>query len=754
MRIRDGRNGAAVAAACMQGSGGHFVSGRVSALVVLTALCCPSAWAIGPYTITDLGTLGGTWSRANGINNAGQVVGCATSVATDFSGWEGGPHAFLYSDGVMTDLGTLQGDSREVGSCAHAINGQGQIAGQSQVPFGDHAFLYSDGVMTDLGTLGGSFSKPKDLNDAGQVVGVATRGDQSDRAFLYSEGSMTDLGTAEGFLSAAFAINNSGQVVGGGWGLTSVPPLPHAFLYQHRVLTDLGTLGGSTSNASDINDAGQIVGSAQLPGDAVEHAFIYENGVMTDLSPVIGENNRVKRITNTGMMLISGPGEGGQTEQSFLYKKGVVVNLLNLLPPDSGWSRLQAEAINDSGQIVGQGFFENHSRAFLMTPASLCAPDGVQASGSIYRICMPAPADFNGDLVIWAHGFQDAGTPVQIPEDQLSVGEVSLPEIVNGLGFAFATNSYSKTGLAVQQGMADILDLVNLYTAQHGAPRRVYLTGASEGGLITTLLVERHPEVFTGGVAACGPIGSFEYQINYFGDARVLFEVFFPGVIPGDPFAPPQTLVDNWQTFYEQQVRPVVFDPANRAKLRQWVTTARLPFDANNFVATVEVSVADVLRYAVVNAADAEMTLGGFPFDNRSRLYTGSNNDLALNRAVSRLRVDAAARTEMRRHYDTRGQLAVPLVTLHTQRDQQVPQVHQALYTLKTLGTGDFLAKHIPLTVNRFEHCNFTAPEMLVSFGLLVQAAGGSTQAAAIAAQLPLAERPRFHAFAQEHGLK
>src|SRR5437667_12182664 len=52
------------------------------------------------YSVTDLGTLpGGLGSDAKSINNAGQVAGAA--VASD-----GGFHAFLYSNGVMTDLGT------------------------------------------------------------------------------------------------------------------------------------------------------------------------------------------------------------------------------------------------------------------------------------------------------------------------------------------------------------------------------------------------------------------------------------------------------------------------------------------------------------------------------------------------------------------------------------------------------------------------------------------------------------------------
>ena len=206
------------------------------------------------------------------------------------------------------------------------------------------------------------------------------------------------------------------------------------------------------------------------------------------------------------------------------------------------------------------------------TPAaasSTCEVDGTQASGSIYRICMPAPADYNGMLVIWAHGFQDAGTPVEIPEDQLCIGDFCIPEIINSLGFGFATNSYSKTGMAILQGKDDVLDLVSIYAAQKGAPSKVYLVGASEGGIITALSVEQHPDVYSAGLAACGPIGNFPMQINYFGDARATFNVFFPGLIPGPAFDPPPDLVAVWNDYFELIVKPIVMAPQNRAKLNQ-----------------------------------------------------------------------------------------------------------------------------------------------------------------------------------------
>src|SRR5260370_4412279 len=191
--------------------------------------------------------------------------------------------------------------------------------------------------------------------------------------------------------------------------------------------------------------------------------------------------------------------------------------------------------------------------------ASTCDPDGVQASGSVYRICMPPPDQYNGILVIWAHGFQDAGTPVQIPEDQLCIGSFCIPDVVNGLGFGFATNSYSKTGLAILQGKDDILDLVDVYAAQKGMPSKVYLVGASEGGIITALAVEQHPDVFSAGLAACGPICNFPLQIDYFGDALATFQVFFPGVIPGDPFHPSAPLIAAGSSYYDQVVVPLIF---------------------------------------------------------------------------------------------------------------------------------------------------------------------------------------------------
>ena len=353
--------------------------------------------------------------------------------------------------------------------------------------------------------------------------------------------------------------------------------------------------------------------------------------------------------------------------------------------------------------------------------ASHCEPDGVQASGAIYRICLPDPADYNNRLIIWAHGFQNANEPVGIPEDQLQARGHSIQGFVNGLGFGFATTSFSKTGLAVRQGMDDILDLVRIYSAAQGAPEKIYLIGASEGGLITALLIEQHPSIFAGGLAACAPLGDFVFQVNYIGDARATFDYFFPGLIPDQngPFHPSPDLIAGWDNLYSTQIRPFLLAPENRRQLKLWGRVARLPYDPANALSTREETAKDVLHYAVINLNDAAATLGGFPFGNLQRRYFGSDNDSDLNSRVPRIGADPAAIAEMQTHYTTSGRLEVPLITLHSTRDSLVPYQHEKLYIRKTKDSGDFRRRHVNVKTSGYGHCQFSEGEVLFAVALL-----------------------------------
>ena len=137
--------------------------------------------AVDP-TIVDLGSLGGgdQSGSANAVNNNGQIVGSYSTA--------NGYRAFLYSNGVMTNLGTLGGTD----SYATTINEVGQVAGYSNSASGQrHAFLYSNGVMTDLGTLGGTASYAVDINGAGRSPGTPTASGQHDTSSIATAAMMT-----------------------------------------------------------------------------------------------------------------------------------------------------------------------------------------------------------------------------------------------------------------------------------------------------------------------------------------------------------------------------------------------------------------------------------------------------------------------------------------------------------------------------------------------------------------------------------
>jgi probable HAF family extracellular repeat protein len=323
------------------------------------------------YNLLDLGPVLSITSQANALNAWGDVAGMGTNAQRNRD-------AMLYHTGVARDIGTLGG----IYGNARGINDLGVVVGEANKAgnTATHAFRYANGVMTDLGTLGGTKSRASAINDAGVIVGRATLSqDLYTHAFVYANGVMRDLGTLGGVNSEANAVNNAGLIVGGSfnahWGF-------HAFRFAGGVMTDLGTLGGSYSDAFGVNDSGLIVGQSKLPRDTANHAFVYANGVMRDLGTLGGPSSRADDVNANGAIVgfadtqYYGP-------HAFLYSAGRMIDLNSLLNPvdAAGWTLEEATSINQFGQIVGYGINANgFQHAFLLTPplqVTLASPTGI-----------------------------------------------------------------------------------------------------------------------------------------------------------------------------------------------------------------------------------------------------------------------------------------------------------------------------------------------------------------------------------------
>ena len=250
-------------------------------------------WANDGTPMRDLGTLGGSYSHAESINDAGQVTGGAWIAG------EPAAHAFLWAnDGTpMRDLGTLRKpDGNSEGA---AINNAGQVTGHSDVngstTYPYHAFLWrNDGTpMQDLGDLGGDESYGVAINSSGQVTGYsATRPESGYHAFLWrNDGTpMQDVGDLTGHGSYPVAINDAGQVTGNS--CTRNCSFNHAFLWKNdgTPMVFLGTLGGHDSTSEAMNTSGQVTGSSStIAGNNVRHAFLWRNDgtKMQDLNALI-----------------------------------------------------------------------------------------------------------------------------------------------------------------------------------------------------------------------------------------------------------------------------------------------------------------------------------------------------------------------------------------------------------------------------------------------------------------------------------
>ena len=339
---------------------------KISALLSsLALLLAHSAAAQSGYTITDLGALDGGGSAAYGISNSGLVCGVSGLIVQYGPQVGVAPRPVTFSNGQVTNLGTFITQPRPIdqqAAKASGINDSGQVVGYASTNTNLEAFLYSNGSLQQ------TLPTQNAINNRGDRVGGG-----ADHALLYSNGVYTDLGTlgGPGTFSTAYALNNVGQVVGQSETSPSVSVPLSAFLWQNGKMQDIGkdtTLFDTKANG--INDSGLVVGLGFAGTNGTgERAFLWQNGKAQLLGTLGDMSSAALGVNNSGTVVGYTQSITGAT-RPFLYQNGQMSDLFT----GSDWFGGEATAINDNGWIVGYGYHNGVTRAFLAKPNVVPAP--------------------------------------------------------------------------------------------------------------------------------------------------------------------------------------------------------------------------------------------------------------------------------------------------------------------------------------------------------------------------------------------
>lgn len=361
----------------MRSGRGRFHSG--SLLVIILLLTIAHVSPCQTFSIIELqGPPGSTGTYGMKINNHGVAVGGAEYANT-------GTHAVIWQAETPVDLNLSSGGWSS--GQANGINDAGEVVGSLAKQGAGGGFTYSGGTLSLIPAParplpGSSFSEPYSVNSEGNIVGMANftinepgAGGQTSYSyylpFLYSNGAITTLpllpGDTHGY---AVAINDAGQIAGYSYGATGTM---NSVIYSSNgsmsVISPLPS--GGMVGVLGLNNAGQAVGSASVQGGA-RHAFLYSAGNTTDLGVPNGFNSsQAEAINDSGDIV----GEAyyqnyGGASHAFLYSNGSWKDLNLTIPPDSGLVLKWASGINNQGQIVGTATLSGQDAAYVLTPTT------------------------------------------------------------------------------------------------------------------------------------------------------------------------------------------------------------------------------------------------------------------------------------------------------------------------------------------------------------------------------------------------
>jgi len=365
------------------------------------------------------------------------------------------------------------------------------------------------------------------------------------------------------------------------------------------------------------------------------------------------------------------------------------------------------------------------------TAASLWAAQIVDTTGpgATYAMFVPTNWDESGrNLMVYVHGLVYTDSAIGLPVID------RLRDSLGAKGFAVAYSSFSENGWAVKDAAQRTHQLRGLFASRFGKPARTFVYGRSLGGLVGVMLAEKYPGQYAGILAECGLVSGTPSGFSYLFDVRRLFDVFYPGVIPGSALGVP----GDWQPSPSDASR---VQNAMIADMSGALAIAKIDQTPLQFAnpAELRAAILDVLTVHAFEVNDIMRRSHGEPAVSSS-IFTSTNTnpalrlDLGLLESINAnaLHFEAApqAATFAENYYNPTGDLRIPLMTLTTTRDPRLPAaVNDLVYEgrVAAAGRSEFLVRR---QIARFGHCNFTANERLNSFLDLVSWAASKEVAA------------------------
>lgn len=338
----------------------------------------------------------------------------------------------------------------------------------------------------------------------------------------------------------------------------------------------------------------------------------------------------------------------------------------------------------------------------MMETADFTAYTGVIGGRNFYEIRVPA--NWNGELVLYAHGFVDPAEPIRLP-DKDNIDDIRDPLVEQG--FAFAACSFRENGVAVKDGAWSTRQVHQIFQSKvKEAPTYTWLMGQSLGALVAVELVETHPAEFDGVVTAAGMIGGTKAQIDYLADVRMLYDLFYAQQVftpnstplPGSVHEAVEIADLNGQVVY-----PVVGAVTTYSDGLGMISRI-IPLPGRNGNELVEsLLVGLIFNYRGI-ADILERTGGACPVDNMDKVYTprwpGALPQSVLDAVNAYVqRYDRSIPTDelFDRYYEPSGRLLVEMVTVHLAHDPYVPVHHEQLYAAKVaaMGHADLLEQRV-----------------------------------------------------------